>query len=146
MSSSRVTVEIVGDPSRLIAAVKSVAIVGDPAAAAAAVGRALEGVDRDAGDELVERMEREPRLLRRFGDVDIRRAPRILGMIGRRASSYRLPVVRRLASRPREHRARRTSRTSSSPGSPRSGDPSEPPDVDAARCGGSFVLVRRRRA
>jgi hypothetical protein len=57
----------------------TITIVGDVAGEFA---RAFEGVDLAAVDKSVELMERHPRLMRRFGDVEIRHAPLILRAIG----------------------------------------------------------------
>ena len=52
----------------------SVTIVGDPADYARLIGRALEGIDLEAADEVVDRMD-DPRIARRFGHLSIKTAP-----------------------------------------------------------------------
>ena len=86
----------------------SVTIVGDPADYARLIGRALEGIDLEAADEVVDRMD-DPRIARRFGHLSIKTAPIVLRMLDRGSPSQVLP--RRMhdrAHRPRAHR--RTSR------------------------------------
>jgi hypothetical protein len=70
-----------------------VVIVGDPAPLYRARRRGLKGVDTKAADQVIERMDKDPRLLRRYRDRPIQQAAVILRAIdGMRAYT---PVLAR---------------------------------------------------
>jgi hypothetical protein len=131
-------------------------VVGDATAFRRQLAATFAEIDMDAADELWDRLEDDPRLMRRFGDAPARHARVILTAI--RPLSVPMPLVRAGArSRPRERRAGTRSRTRSSRGSPRStsggDDPPPEPSPDLKRPPLSAELrawlrsevVRRRR-
>jgi hypothetical protein len=112
----------------------TITVIGDPAAFARAM---FDGVDATAVDELVDRMGRHPRLMRRFGDVPIRRASLVLAAIGPETRA----AIRRSAAaegRPRSGRRRASSRARS----PDREDP-DPPLARCAHCSADFTPARR---
>lgn len=125
------------DPARDVPRKLTITIVGDPAAVARAL---FDGVDTEAVDALATRMEREPRLMRRFGGVEIRHAPLILRAIGPvRSLGANAPA----SARPREHRPRPRRHRGSRARSPGREDPDPPPRARCAHCGADFTPVRR---
>lgn len=142
-------VTIVGDPGRCFAAAIGKA-VDATRKLAPLVERALEGVDLDAVDELVELLD-DPDLMERFGDRDIREAPQTLAEIRSGYTAMRpggaVTVTRGLA-RPRTQGRSPGGRSRSRAVATRravpareSDDPHDPGDIDACPrgCGGVVV-------
>src|SRR6266516_7817462 len=95
------------------------------AAATSAMAKALEGVDLEEVGELVDILEKDEEALERYGDLNIREAPRVLRELRERAPVLAGPIVsskcvgprsRGTSRAPRSRRVRTSARSHGPPG------------------------------